>query len=79
LLCRKWTSVAGAGRRFGAATVACVPGVSQSSPKALPPASLWAMTNGNVELDQQFAQQFAATPGMQVKIEPIGEVETKTR
>jgi multiple sugar transport system substrate-binding protein len=65
------------GAVFGAAAAAaaaCSPGIGQSLPKALPPASLWGMTRGNLDLDSQFAQQFAAaTPGMQVKIEPMGE------
>src|SRR5438045_1428684 len=57
----------------GAISAACAPGGGQSARQALAPASLWALTRGNLDLDNQFAQQFAAaTPGMQVKVEAMG-------
>jgi multiple sugar transport system substrate-binding protein len=57
----------------GAVGVACAPGLDQAGGQSPRPASLWGLTRGSVDLDQQFAQQLmAATPGMQVKIEAMG-------
>ena len=58
---------------LGAAGVACAPGADRAARQGPQPASLWGLTRGSVELDQQLAQQLvAATPGMQVKIDAMG-------
>jgi multiple sugar transport system substrate-binding protein len=58
----------------GVVSAACAPGIGQSPPKALPPASLSAAIRGaGNPVDLQFAQDFVtAHPGVQVKFDSLG-------